>query len=222
MKFTYDVGCECGGRIVFSTTGEEKFGPGECASCKKTAYLTDPLSVSVTAERLLYRSKVELENGDYSLSIVIATIAVESYLTRLFLKLKGMENYATTFELPNESMEVQWEKEYPRSGGFLKPSDFVAHRFTGVDIRPVRYEQQHRGRARFLRVAQHQQGTAFKVLSGRAVQSPQSDSALGLRQFDSARSRTLSSDCGRDRHDLEGDGPFEIWKFLSLWEVISV
>src|SRR5262249_42503991 len=87
MKFTYEAACECGGRIVFSTTGEEKFGPGECSSCKKTAYLTDPLSVSVTAERLLYRSKAELENGDYSLSIVIATIAVESYLTRLFLKL---------------------------------------------------------------------------------------------------------------------------------------
>ena len=45
MKFTYDVACECGGRIVFSTTGEEKFGPGECSSFKKTAYLTDPLSV---------------------------------------------------------------------------------------------------------------------------------------------------------------------------------
>jgi len=80
----------------------------------------------------LYRSKAELENGDYSLSIVMATIAVESYLTRLFLKLKGMENYATTFELPNKSMEAQWEREYPRSGGFLKPSDFVAKQFTGM------------------------------------------------------------------------------------------
>jgi hypothetical protein len=43
-----------------------------------------------------------------------------------------MENYATTFELPNESMEAQSEKEYRRSGGFLKPSDFVAQRFTGL------------------------------------------------------------------------------------------
>lgn len=132
MKFTYDTACQCGGKIVFSATGEEKFGLGECSSCKKTTYLIDPLSVSVTAERLLYRSKAELENGDYSLSIVIATIAVESYLTRLFLKLRGMDNYATTFELPNESMETQWEKEYPRSGGFLKPSDFVAKQFTGL------------------------------------------------------------------------------------------
>jgi len=132
MKFTYNAACECGGEIFFSATGEGQFGPGECSSCKKATYLIDPLSVSVTAERLLYRSKAELENGDYSLSIVIATIAVESYLTRLFLKLKGMENYATTFELPDASMEAQWEKEYPRSGGFLKPSDFVAKQFTGL------------------------------------------------------------------------------------------
>ena len=132
MKFTYNAACECGGQIVFSATGEEQFGQGECSTCEKTTYLIDPLSVSVTAERLLHRSKAELENGDYSLSIVIATIAVESYLTRLFLKLKGMENYATTFDLPDESMEAQWKKEYPRSGGFLKPSDFVAKRFTGL------------------------------------------------------------------------------------------
>ncbi len=120
MKFIYNGACECGEEIFFSATGEGDFGPGECSSCKKATFLIDPLSVSVTAERLLYRSKAELGNGDYSLSIVIATIAVESYLTRLFLKFKGMENYATTFELPDESMEAQWEKEYPRSGGFLR------------------------------------------------------------------------------------------------------
>ncbi len=132
MRFTYGTACECGGEMVFSAIGEEEFGSGECSSCGKTGHLFDPLSVSVTAERLLHRSKTELENGDFSLSIVIATIAVESFLTRLFLKLKGMESYSTTFELPNKLMEAQWEKEYPRSGGFLKPSDFVTKQFTGL------------------------------------------------------------------------------------------
>jgi hypothetical protein len=42
-----------------------------------------------------------------------------------------MENYATTFELPNKSLEAQWEKEYPRSGGYIKPSDFLTNQFTG-------------------------------------------------------------------------------------------
>jgi hypothetical protein len=42
-----------------------------------------------------------------------------------------MATYATTFKLPSKSMEEEWEKEYPRSGGFLRPSDFLSKQFTG-------------------------------------------------------------------------------------------
>jgi len=80
----------------------------------------------------LYRSKAELEGGDYSLSIVIATMAVESFLTRLFLKLKGMDSYATTFNLPTPTQEEAWEHEYPRKGGFIAPADFVSKKITGL------------------------------------------------------------------------------------------
>lgn len=131
MRFAYKRICECGGEIIFLATGEADFNPANCPSCAKPAILFNPLSVSVTAERLLYRSKAELEIGDFSLSVVIGTIAVESYLTRLFLKLKGMENYVATFQIPNKALEEEWEKEYPRSGGFLKPSDFVSKKLTG-------------------------------------------------------------------------------------------
>jgi len=92
----------------------------------------DPLSVSVTAERLLYRSKAELDSGDYSLSVVIAVMAIESFLTRLFLKLKGMDRYASTFSFPTLAQEEQWEKEYPRSGGFSSPIGFVSQRLVGM------------------------------------------------------------------------------------------
>jgi HEPN domain-containing protein len=86
----------------------------------------NPLSVSVTAERLLYRAKHELESGDYTLSIVIGTMAVESFLTRLFFKVKGMDCYAATFTWPTEAQEKAWENEYPRKGGFTGPADFVS------------------------------------------------------------------------------------------------
>jgi hypothetical protein len=100
MKFTIEQKCDCGGRFVFCAFGDAKFGPATCTACEKYGYLIDPLSVSVPAERLLYRSKSELEAGEYSLAIVIAVMAVESYLTRLFLKLKGMDSYSTAFTLP--------------------------------------------------------------------------------------------------------------------------
>lgn len=87
------------------------------------------MSVSVTAERLLYRSKKELERGDYTLSIVIGTMAVESFLTRLFLKLKQMD--AKVFNRPTRAQEEAWEHEYPRSGGFTGPADFVSKAMFG-------------------------------------------------------------------------------------------
>jgi hypothetical protein len=132
VKFTIEKACDCGGRYVFSAYGDADFGAAICTDCGKSAHLMDPLSVSVTAERLLYLSKTELESGDYSLSIVIAVMAVESYLTRLFLKLKGMDSYAATFTLPSPTQEAEWEKEYPRSGGFSGPIGFVSQRLVGT------------------------------------------------------------------------------------------
>jgi hypothetical protein len=132
VKFTIEKACDCGGRYVFSAYGDAEFSTSNCPKCGKSAHLMDPLSVSVTAERLLYRSKAELDSGDYSLSIVISVMAVESYLTRLFLKLKGMESYASTFNLPTSTQEAEWEKEYPRSGGFSGPIGFVSQRLVGT------------------------------------------------------------------------------------------
>ena len=132
MKFTIEKECDCGGRYVFCAYGDADFGSATCAKCGKSAHLMNPLSVSVTAERLLYRSKAELESGEYSLSIVIAVMAIESFLTRLFLKLKGMDSYASTFNLPTAAQETDWEIEYPRSGGFSSPIGFVSQRLVGT------------------------------------------------------------------------------------------
>lgn len=132
MKFTDARLCGCGGQYIFVAYGDGAFETANCTNCGKPGYLCDPLSVSVTAERLLHRSKAELENGDYSLSIVIAVMAVESYTTRLFIKLKGMDSYETNSRLPTLDQEIEWEKEYPRSGGFAGPIGFVSKRLLGT------------------------------------------------------------------------------------------
>src|ERR1039458_10523852 len=121
LKFIQEMPCACGHTHSFSTYGDNRWTAAVCPKCGSAAGLIDPLSVSVTAERLLYRSKAELESGDYSLSIVIAVMAIESFLTRLFLKLKGMDSYASTFNLPTAAQEADWEREDPRSGGFSSP-----------------------------------------------------------------------------------------------------
>lgn len=88
----------------------------------------DPLSVSVVAERILRRSKSELDRGDNTLTILLAAIAVETFLTRLFMKLKGMEQFGSGFEWPTPAEEAKWESEYPRNGGFPGPANFVSKR----------------------------------------------------------------------------------------------
>ena len=42
-----------------------------------------------------------------------------------------MDSYATTFKLPTPAQEKAWEIDYPRSGGFSRPADFVSKAITG-------------------------------------------------------------------------------------------
>jgi hypothetical protein len=132
VKFDQEMPCTCGGVFPFATYGEAPWPTVTCTKCGMAGGQINPLSVSVTAERLLNRSKQELQEGDYTLSIVIGTMAVESFLTRLFFKVKGMENYAMTFNWPTAAQEKAWENEYPRKGGFTGPAGFVSKAMTGI------------------------------------------------------------------------------------------
>ena len=45
-----------------------------------------------------------------------------------------MDNYAKTFKLPTPAQEKAWEVDYPRSGGFPRPADFVSKAMTGFNF----------------------------------------------------------------------------------------
>ena len=76
----------------------------------------------------------ELEGEDYSLSILIGVMAVESYLARRFLKLKGMDSYATAFKLPMTALgEGVSKKRWLRSPDWL-----LVEKTYGNDLRQVR------------------------------------------------------------------------------------
>lgn len=127
MKFFQPMNCDCGGIFPFQTYGAKDWPTVVCDKCGKAGGQIDPLSVSVIAERLLYRSLRELEVGEYTLSIVIGTMAVESFLTRLFFKIRGLDCYAANFRWPTEEDEQAWEKEYKKTrGGFSGPADVVS------------------------------------------------------------------------------------------------
>jgi hypothetical protein len=103
---------------VFATCGDDDFGEATCSHRGSTASLADPLSVCVTGERFLYRSNADIEGGEYSLSMIVGVMAVESFLTPVFLKLRRMESFAVTFEPPTSAQEAEWEKEFPENWWF--------------------------------------------------------------------------------------------------------
>ena len=133
MKFFQPMTCDCGGKFPFQTYGAKDWPSVVCDKCGKAGGQIDPLSVSVIAERLLYRSLHELEVGEYTVSIVIGTMAVESFLTRLFFKVRGMDCYSANFRWPTEENEQSWEKEYKKTrGGFSGPADVVSAMTVGM------------------------------------------------------------------------------------------
>jgi hypothetical protein len=75
-----------------------------------------------------------MDSGDFTLSIICSAVAVECFLTRAFLKWKGVENISKAGHLPTEAEESVWENEFPRTGGFPKPADFVSKALVGMSF----------------------------------------------------------------------------------------
>jgi hypothetical protein len=134
MKITIPVGCgSCGCDFTALGYGELTFPPAICPSCGETIHISDPLTFSVIAARLLYRGDAELKNGDLTMPIICGAMAIESALTSLFLKWRqlkhGFPGKATT-----DADRESWEKEYrdgTRPGGFANSANFLSSYLTG-------------------------------------------------------------------------------------------
>jgi hypothetical protein len=134
MKFSVPVACSsCG--YDFSALGhaEERFPAAVCPKCGAQIHILDPLSISVVAERLLYRSQREITEGDYTLSIICSAIAVESALTQVFLKWKRIEHLKLESRQATDDEQDTWAQEYRKrtGGGFEKSANFVSEFLCG-------------------------------------------------------------------------------------------
>src|SRR5579863_7987442 len=112
MKITVPVSCSCGHKFLIAGYGGRDFPVSVCPKCGCPGWILDPLSISVVADRLLYRSKAEMEEGDYTLSIICSAVAVECALTQVFLKWRGIESLKSLGHLGTESERNAWEQEY--------------------------------------------------------------------------------------------------------------
>ena len=83
---------------------------------------------------MISRSRKELAEGDHTLAILISAIAIEAFLSRMFLKLKKIENLKNLLGMPTSAQIAAWEKQYKRNIGFSTCVDFVSKKLTGVDF----------------------------------------------------------------------------------------
>jgi len=132
MIFTHEVRCDCGKALVSSAYGSGEWSSLRCEKCGSPGALIDPLSVSVIAERLLYRSKQELEKGDYTISILVSAMAVEYFLTGLYQKKKGMEYYRTHKNLATQQFKEAWSNDKALHGSFSDKCNKILNSLIGI------------------------------------------------------------------------------------------
>lgn len=137
MKFSIPVTCStCGSDLSATGYGEKSFSPVCCPTCRVAIFCVDPLSISIIADRLLSRSRAEIDGGDTTVSIICSAVAVEAALTQVFVKWKKIDQKALE---PTAAQRKEWENEYKncarrdksKRSGFEKSANFVSNYLTG-------------------------------------------------------------------------------------------
>jgi hypothetical protein len=129
MRVSIPVNCSCGNKFLADGYAGKKFPVSICPSCKTPIHIIEHLSISVVADLLLYRSKTEMEGGDYTLSIICSAMAVECALTQVFLKWRKIES---RIYLPSDDEQNAWEDELRKKGTIKKSVDFVSEFLSGM------------------------------------------------------------------------------------------
>jgi len=85
MKSSIPVTCQCGEQMTVQTTGTQDPKDIQCPKCRTPFWFIKPLGPFV-GMTILNRAWTELQNGDYTLVIVLSAMGVECELARLFMK----------------------------------------------------------------------------------------------------------------------------------------
>jgi hypothetical protein len=131
VKIAIPITCSCGNVFLADGHAGKKFPLAVCPKCDAQIHIIEHLSISVVADLLLFRSKSEIDGGDYTLSIICSAIAVECALTRVFLKWKETESLGKSGHRGTETEKKAWEKEYRKNRRFIDSANFVSNALVG-------------------------------------------------------------------------------------------
>lgn len=128
MKFSFPVPCNCGETFSVHVTGTQFPEDAKCPKCNSIIWLVAPLG-NLVGMAILGRANAEVQNGDWTIAIVLSAMAVECDMAYLFMKWNRVELMGT--REPNDSDEEAWEIEWRKILGVAPRLDKVSSLLTG-------------------------------------------------------------------------------------------
>src|ERR1700687_3386010 len=126
MKHCWPVKCGCGQTINLEAAGTARFPSVHCPKCGNTIV---PVGDELVHKRVFNRGYMELQDGDFTLAIVFAAMAVESYVAFLYLKWKRIDFDLSTGNQASETEEELWGEDLRKwnsvGARFDKVCDFL-------------------------------------------------------------------------------------------------
>ena len=108
MKVSVTVTCHCGHQTTLETSGTQDPADPKCSACDTAFYFVQPLG-NFVGMRIFNRAWTELQNGDFTLVIVLSAMAVECELARLFFKWHEVDLFPVQIADKDE-LEKTWRK----------------------------------------------------------------------------------------------------------------
>lgn len=134
MKSAISVTCQCGTLITVQTTGTKAFKDTQCPSCKNPIWFVSPYGNEV-GQRIGNRAWNELQQEDFTLSIILSAMAVECELAYFYIKWRALDFARTNNTLfYDPAKKEEYAEEWRRFRNISRRFDEVSQLLTGKDF----------------------------------------------------------------------------------------
>ena len=128
MKSSFPVVCLCGETFNVDVIGTQIPKSVSCPKCGASIGLVEPLG-NVVGMMILGRAEKELKNSDWTLSIVLAAMALECDMAFLYMKWNKIDLMEE--RMPTGADEVGWEHEWRQQASINNRLNTVSKLLTG-------------------------------------------------------------------------------------------
>jgi hypothetical protein len=134
MKSAISVTCQCGEPITVHTTGTKALTDTQCPACKTPIWFVAPLGNEIGL-RIMNRAWNELQQDDFTLTIILSAMGVECELAYFYIKWKGLDfAMANDVPFPDAVKKEEWAEEWRNFKNISRRFDEVSQLLTGVKL----------------------------------------------------------------------------------------